>query len=712
MQDQKRKRSRHTARYTALIVLFCAVCAVFLARLINLQIVSRDEYAPADMGGETVERVYVAAKRGNLCDRNGKVIVESGEKYSLVLDYATIPDTRKEVNEVILTALYAIDKAGEGSIMPKDLSPFTGTYPHMTFSDEFLQNREMYDEFIRLLEKNFVTDDRPLEEVMASESAESISRYYARKYEIVKEKKADGEFSYTSDFTDEEISRLINVRYEIDRRGFTPDEPFVLAEEISFDFSVYIKELRVEGLEVLTTAVRKYLYPGYASHILGLTGQIYAEEWEEYKAKGYDMNAVIGRSGCEAAFEEYLRGTDGIVDVYRDKNGIITRTEVVREAVAGKDVWLTIDIDVQIAAEDALKENIERIKNNASYQHSGEDASAGSAVAIDPHTGELLALASYPSFDLSTYNKEYNNLIKNENSPLINRATQAVYAPGSTFKVGMAAAGLEEGLLTKSSTYRCDGYYWRYGRTDAFKCAIYPGHHGNIAVEYALEVSCNCFFFETGHFLGIDKMNDWCRLYGLGEHTGIELSEQTGILAGEEYRNTHPDFCKQNGLGAWQLGDTWQAAIGQSENAFTPLQVSVYIASVINGGTRYAAHLLHSVHDFMSGDAVVEKSPEIINTIPLSPNNVALVRRGMWGVINGSSAASNVRVNFRDAAYEAAGKTGTAQAGSNHSNNGWFTGFAPADDPQIVVTCMIEHGASGGNSSFTVRKIMDAYLLN
>lgn len=712
MQDQKRKRSRHAARYTALIVLFCAICAVFLARLINLQIVSRDEYAPVDMGGETVERVYVAAKRGNLCDRNGKVIVESGEKYSLVLDYATIPDTRKEVNEVILTALYAIDKAGEGSIMPKDLSPFTGTYPNMTFSEEFLQNREMYDEFIRLLEKNFVTSDYPIEEVMAYESAESISRYYARKYEIVKEKKADGEFSYTSDFTDEEIGRLINVRYEMDRRGFTPDEPFVLAEEISFDFSVYIKELRVAGLEVQTTAVRKYLYPGYASHILGLTGKIYAEEWEEYKAKGYDMNSVIGRSGCEAAFEEYLRGTDGIVDVYRDKNGIITRTEVVREAVAGKDVWLTIDIDVQVAAEDALKENIERIKNNASYLHSGEDASAGSAVAIDPHTGELLALASYPSFDLSTYNKEYNNLLQSENAPLINRATQAVYAPGSTFKVGMAAAGLEEGLLTKSSTYRCDGYYWRYGRTDAFKCAIYPGHHGNIAVEYALEVSCNCFFFETGHFLGIDKMNDWCRLYGLGEHTGIELSEQTGILAGEEYRNTHPDFCKQNGLGAWQLGDTWQAAIGQSENAFTPLQVSVYIASVINGGTRYAAHLLHSVHDFMSGDAVVEKAPEIINTIPLSPNNVALVRRGMWGVINGSSAASNVRVNFRDAAYEAAGKTGTAQAGSNHSNNGWFTGFAPADDPQIVVTCMIEHGASGGNSSFTVRKIMDAYLLN
>ena len=260
MQDQKKRPRRHAARYTALIVVFCAICAIFLARLINFQVVSRAEYAPPDTGGETVERVYVSAKRGNICDRNGKVIVTSGEKYSLILNYSTIPDTKSEVNELLLTALTVIDEAGDGSVFPKDLSPFTGTYPNMTFSEEFLQNREMYDEFIRLLEKNFVTSEYPLEEVMANESAESISRYYARKYAIVKEKKVNGEFTYTSEFTDEEISRLINVRYEMDRRGFTPDLPFVLAEDISFDFSIYIKELHVEGLEVQTTAVRKYLY--------------------------------------------------------------------------------------------------------------------------------------------------------------------------------------------------------------------------------------------------------------------------------------------------------------------------------------------------------------------------------------------------------------------------------------------------------------------
>ena len=711
-QDQKiSRRRRYAVRYTALAVVFCVICVIFLARLINFQLISRDDYAPAANSGEYVERVYVESLRGNICDRNGKVLVTNETVYGLILNYATIPDTKAEVNEVLLSALYAIDEAGGESVFAKDMSPFAGTYPNMTFSEGFLSDREIYDEFIRLLEKNYVTDDYTLEDVLANESAESVSRYYARKYNIVKEKKGS-EFSYTSEFTDEEISRLINIRYEMDRRGFGPDAPFVLAEEITYDFGVYVKELAVSGLEVSESVRRKYNYPGYASHILGLTGQIYAEEWAEYKEKGYDMDAMVGRSGCEAAFEEYLRGTRGIVDVYRDESGMITRTETVREPIAGKDVWLTIDIDVQIAAEDALKENIERIKENASYLHSGEDASAGSVVANDPDTGEIIALASYPTFDLSTYNADYNKLLENKDAPLINRALQSIYAPGSTFKVGMAAAGLEVGTITSHSTYRCDGYYWRYGSTDAFKCAVYPGHHGNIAVEYALGVSCNCFFFETGHYLGIDRMNEWCRLYGLGEHTGIELSEETGILAGEEFRETHPDFCRQNGLGAWQLGDTWQAAIGQSENAFTPLQVSMYISSVINGGTRYSAHLLHSVHEFGDGGAALEKEPTVLNTIPLSSSNVSLIRRAMRSVIHGNEAAYNVYSNFRDAEYEAGGKTGTAQAGSDHSNNGWFTGFAPVNDPQIVVTCMIEHGASGGNSSYTVRKIMDAYLLN
>ena len=708
-----KNRARRPMRYMSIGVVFCAICLIFLARLINFQILSKDDYAPAGAGGEWRERIYIEAVRGDICDRNGVVLVTSASKYSLELDYNTVPDTRAEVNRILLDVLYALEEKGEGSVLPKSYSPFEGSYPYMTFKSEFTQDLDMYNEFIRLLEKNFVTEEKPLGQIMAENSAESISRYYARKYEIVKEKKtSDGSFAYESEFTDEEISKLIAVRYEMDRRGFDPDHPFVLASEISYDFNVYVKEMAKDGLVVKESTKRVYNYPGYASHILGLTGKIYAEEWEEYKDKGYDMDATIGRSGCEATFEEHLRGSRGIVDVYRDAEGNVIRTEVIQEPIAGKDVWLTIDIKVQIAAEDALKENIERIRNNASYLHSGEDANSGSVVAVDPDTGEVIALASYPTYDLSTYNTDYNQLLANKDALLINRALQAIYAPGSTFKVGMAAAALETGTVTTHSTYRCDGYYWRYGSTNAFKCAVYPGYHGNVAVSYGLEVSCNCYFFEVGHNLGIDTMNDWCKLYGLGEHTGIELYEETGILAGRAWREANPDYCKQYGLGAWQLGDTWQAAIGQSENAFTPMQVSMYISSVVNGGTRYSATLLHSVHEFESGEAIIENDPEILNTIPLTASNVETIRRAMRNVIHGSSAANNVYVNFRDAKYEAGGKTGTAQAGSNASNNAWFTGFAPATDPEIVVTCMIEHGSSGGNSSFTVRKVMDAYLLS
>ena len=327
-----RSGDRHTARYIVITVIFCALCVVFLARLINFQILSKDTYAPAGEGSEWVERVYIEAKRGSICDRNGTVLVTDRSVYSIELDYTSVPDTRAEVNALILETLYIIDEKGEDSVLPQSLSPFEGTYPNMTFKEEFTRNLSMYNEFIRLLEKNFVTEDNPLDKVKAENNAESISRYYARKYEIVKEVKTkDGSFSYESEFTDEEISRLIAIRYEMDRLGFDPDKRFVLASDISYELGIYIKEMARKGLVVIESFKRVYNYPGYASHILGLTGKIYAEEWEEYKAKGYDMDATIGRSGCEAAFEDYLRASRGIIDIHRDAEGNVIKTEVIKE---------------------------------------------------------------------------------------------------------------------------------------------------------------------------------------------------------------------------------------------------------------------------------------------------------------------------------------------------------------------------------------------
>lgn len=699
---------RKGKRYVALAAVFLIACVVFVARLINLQLISRDKYAPAD-SSETVERIYIDAVRGNLCDRNGKVLVRDSRTYKFVLDYDTMPDTRKELNRVLLKAVEALEAAAGDSTYAESLVPFKGTYPDFEFSDDFTSNMDKYNEFIRLIEKNYVTKDYTLEMAKAELNATKVARYYARKYNIVTEiATEDGSFKYESEFTDEEITKLVYLRYEMDRTGFGGNKDFVFLTDATYDFNVYIRELAVDGLVIEQDVKREYLYPGYASHILGLTGKIYAEDWPEYKEKGYDINATVGISGCEAAFEDYLRGSDGIIDVYRDRDGNVTRTEVIREPIAGKDVWLTIDIDVQIAAEDSLKANIEDIASSSTGLHRGEDAASGAVTAINPNTGELLALASYPTFDLSTYHEDISELLKDEGSPLLNRALQSTLAPGSTFKVGMAMAALEEGLYDEKFSMICHGYYDRYGYTDAFKCAVHPlGVETHLGVFEAIRISCNCFFYETGHNLGIDTMNAWCKLYGLGQSTGIELSEQTGILAGREYRETHPEFCINNGLGAWQGGDTWQAAIGQSENAFTPLQVGNYISTVVNGGTRYAVTLLHSVRTY-DGLVIYEKEPAILSQVGLDQKNVSLIKNAMKAVV--TSDVGTISRAFRGATYTVGAKTGTAQAGSNASNNAWFTAAAPAENPEIVVTTMIEHGFSGSYASYTARGVMDAYF--
>lgn len=699
---------RSGKRYLALTVVFLIACAIFLARLVSLQIINRDKYAPTNSSGN-VERIYVDAVRGNICDRNGKVLVRDSRSYTFVLDYDTMPATRKELNRVLLKAIESLEAAGGDSTYAESLIPFKGTYPSFEFSDDFTTDIDKYNEFIRLIEKNYVTKDYTLEMAKKDLSAEKVARYYARKYEIVKEIPTDdGSFKYESEFTDEEITKLVYLRYEMDRTGFGGNKDFVFLTDASYDFSVYIRELAVDGLVIEEKVAREYLYPGYASHILGLTGRIYAENWQEYKDKGYDINATVGISGVELVFEDYLRGSDGIIDVYRDENGEVIKTEVIREPIAGRDVWLTIDIDVQIAAEDSLKANIEDIASSAPGLHTGEDAASGSVTAIDPRTGELLAIASYPTFDLSTYQEDINDLLNDKNSPLLNRALQTTLAPGSTFKVGMALAALEEGLYDESFRMICHGYYDRYGSMNAFKCAVHPlGVETRLGVHEAIRISCNCFFYETGHNLGIDTMNKWCKLYGLGEKTGIELSEKTGILAGREYREANPEFCLQNGLGAWQGGDTWQAAIGQSDNAFTPLQVGNYIATVINGGTRYASTLLHSVRT-LGGEVVVQNSPEILSSVAVSGKNLNLIKNAMRAVV--TTDTGTISRSFRGATYTVGAKTGTAQAGKNASNNAWFVAFAPIDAPEIVVTTMIEHGFSGSYASATARGVMDAYF--
>ena len=435
---------------------------------------------------------------------------------------------------------------------------------------------------------------------------------------------------------------------------------------------------------------RKYAYPGYASHILGRTGAILAENWEYYEALGYNMNDTVGIDGCEAAFEEYLRGVDGVRVVVEDKNGNIIRSYVEKEPIPGKDVYLTIDIGLQIAAEKALEKNVNLVG----------DAHAGAITAIDPKNGDVLVLASYPTFDLTTYGQDYNDLAGDSHNPLLNRALNA-YTPGSAFKVGMVAAGITTGAVSSQTSFYCAGADPVYGN----KCWIHPGEHGSVNATYALQVSCNCYFYELGPVMGIEAMNKYCKAFGLGEPTGIEIRESTGILAG-------PDYVESVGQ-QWNERDTVMAAIGQSVNMFNPVQIANYIATVLNGGTRYSVHLLKEVRTY-SGELVYAYETEIVDSISLSSSAVSTVKQGMKQMVENDAAATYYMSGLP---VTVGGKTGTAQRGTGKNDNRLFVCAAPYNNPEIIVSVVLEpddsipkdnaHGSS--YASYAAAETLKAY---
>ena len=326
---------------------------------------------------------------------------------------------------------------------------------------------------------------------------------------------------------------------------------------------------------------------------------------------------------------------------------------------------------------------------------------AGALTALDNRTGEVLAIASYPTYNLATYSQDVGMLNTDETAPLFNRALSGLYAPGSTFKIGVAAAALTEGIIDPKTIINDKGVYDFYS-TYTPACWIYNqsrSTHGPINVTTAIQVSCNYFFYEVGRLLTIETMNKYDRAFGLGVPTGIELSERTGILAGPDYRN-------EQGLGAWNPGDTLAAAIGQAENSFTPLQISVYMSSILNNGIRMKTHLLHKVEAFHTGEVLETFTPQQMDGITLGEGVRDVVMNAMKSVTENGSAA---RV-FRGYPIEMGGKTGTAQVLETKSDNAIFTAFAPFDNPEIVVTCVIEQGANGTDAGYAVRDVFDEYF--
>ena len=369
------------------------------------------------------------------------------------------------------------------------------------------------------------------------------------------------------------------------------------------------------------------------------------------------------------------------------------------EPVAGKDVYLTIDIDLQIAAEDGLRENVDYVQNNLG----NPDCKAGAITAVDPNTGEILAIASYPTYDLSTFTEDYESLQSDSALPLYNRALSGLYAPGSTFKPAVTAAALMEGVVKTDTLLSCEGIYTYYQSYQP-KCWVYSSNsgirkHGLISADEALRVSCNCYYYEVGRLLGIDRMNHYCELFGLGEATGIELGEATGSLAGPAWRAA-------NQQKDWLPTDTIAAAIGQSDNAFTPLQLSVYISTLVNGGTRYTAHLLGSAVDVATRDVLYESVPTVKGTFSLQENYRTEIIYGMEQVISSSATLSTWMSRVP---VTVAGKTGTAQVGGDADDNGLFVCCAPSRNPEIVVTSVIERAGGGSYAGLAASRVLAAY---
>ena len=476
-----------------------------------------------------------------------------------------------------------------------------------------------------------------------------------------------------------------NIRYELTRLLFSVSNPVTIAEDVSDKTVAEIKEMTdtYRGADVRVVAFREYADSTLAPHILGTVRKINAEEYSELKNEGYGINDDIGESGIELAMESRLRGVPGEMTVTIDSDGNVTE-EITKEPSQGDTIVLTIDRDLQRVAQEKLGE----ICRSVDYSDS-----TGAVVVENCNNGEVLAAASYPSFDLNDYYDKYSELVKDKNTPLYNRFAMGAYAPGSTFKPMMATAALQEGVINENTTFDCNMVF--HVNEMEFKCTA---HHGGENVRTAIRDSCNVFFYNCARRLGIEKMNLYGSMFGLGEKTGVEIPESKGILAGPEYRKRFDML--------WHPGDTVQAAIGQSDNLFTPLQLCNYCATIANGGTRYQMHFVKASISNATGVAN-DSGVNIVRTIDVSERNIKIVQEGMRMVATSGGPA----YVFNNIDTKVACKTGTSQVvvhGVKH-NNGFLITYAPYNNPEIAVASAIELAGSGSSTSEITSSIINYY---
>ncbi len=692
-------------------VVLALVCTV---RLFDLQIVKGSSYE-AQANQRLVLAYSITAPRGEIVDRNGRPIVENKMGYTVRIQKMDISED--ELNSVLCRTAYIVGSFNSPieSLFPIVVNDNTDKLDYdfkieenggarrvlgAKLSDYYVAEKKESSEYDEITSDE--DDEKPTKEEIEEEnrkkeeaiadwkkknkltdynSPEDVLEYYVHKYNI------------SSEYNDNETLMIAAMRYAMEKNSFSEKNPYVLARDIDEYAVQQLKEQFMDFpcVEVAIEPIRSFSYGTMAAHILGRTGRIYAEEYAEMKDDGYGINDTIGKDGLEKVLEKYLKGKDGYQSVEKSRAGGVTQILGSRDPEPGNYAKLTIDLDLQEATESALREAVMTAVG---------PGGAGAAIAIDPKTGGVLSTASYPTYNLETFNEDYDKLLKSKSKPLINRALNGTYSPGSTFKPLTSIAALETGVIAPD-TYIVDKGKYTYYDSYQPTCLVYSSSgatHGAINVSEAIGVSCNYFFYDVGRRTEVETIRKYAEDFGLGEKTGIELPESVGILAGPEER--------EKAGGVWYPGDVMQMAIGQSDNMFTPAQLASYVSTILNKGKRYSLHLVDEVVNYDTGEVVLKNEPKVISDNKISESTYNAVTDGMRQVVTVGTANEA----FASSKYKAAGKTGTAEV-PDGADNVLFVGFAPYENPEIVVAVIIEHGASSGHAAKVARKIFDAYML-
>lgn len=684
-------------RSSVLLGIFGFVLFLFATKLFSLQIIETKGNTDNATTYSTITTVRAA--RGDILDRNGNILVGNRASYDLVFNHYVIKSADNR-NQYLYNLLKKCEELG---VTHNDHFPITATQPFQYTLDEY--NTSWQRNYQR-----FMVDWGLDPDITAPLLVERMRERY----------------DLPEEWTNEEARGVIGLRYEFDLRGVTNLPNYVFIEDVSNENLSAILELNTPGLMVESSTVREYHTP-YAAHILGYMGGMDDADWKKYEEQGYSMDAYIGQSGFEEAFEEYLHGIDGSrLDVVSKDGAIVSQKYLEgKEPIAGNNVETTIDITLQKIAEDSLAEVMHNLTNpeinTSEGESTGLDAQGAAVIVMKVKTGEILACASYPTYDLANISKPevWNAIMEDELKPFFNRAFGANYAPGSTFKMCTLVAAMQnvnskgERILDYMETIQDKGVFTSLGEGFNPKCLLYSSvqaTHGTIDATDALKVSCNYFFYELGYRMTWEMMDEAAKGFGLGEPTGIELTESIGWRANPTSKAasyTGPD-------AVWNAGDRVLAAIGQSENRFSPLQLCVYACTLANRGTRYRATFLNRVASSDYRTLIKQNEPEIVSKMDIAYDTYEMYMTGMRKVITDISGTANKYFGGREDPktfpVEVCAKTGTAQHSSGGSDHAAFICFAPKNDPEIAVAIYGEKAAHGSWLAPVAQDILEAYF--